>query len=60
MRKNLYRACTNIEEGYSQIKYEIIKKNEKRKKDIARFFVYTAEKLSYTFIANAKSYDKHC
>ena len=28
MRENLYRACTNIEEGYSQIKYEIIKKNE--------------------------------
>ena len=30
------------------------------KKIVHDFFVYTAEKLSYTFIANAKSYDKHC
>ena len=52
--------------GYSQIKNKVIKKKilplRKRgeEEEIARFFVYTAEKLSYTFIANAKSYDKHC
>ena len=28
--RNLYRTCTNILEGYSQIKYEIIKKEKEK------------------------------
>ena len=38
---------------------KMIKGDTKAKEKYVIFFVYTAEKLSYTF-SNAKSYDKHC